>query len=79
MDFTNQFIFFSGLLLCLSILAGVVSNRTGAPLLLAFLGVGVLFGQDGPGGIVFNDMQLSYSVCSFALAIILFDGGIHTP
>lgn len=79
MEFTNQLIFFSGLLLCLSILAGIVSNRTGAPLILAFLGVGILFGQDGPGGIVFNDMQLSYSVCSFALAIILFDGGIHTP
>jgi cell volume regulation protein A len=78
-DFTNQFIFLSGLLLCLSIMAGVVSKRTGAPLLLAFLGVGVLFGQDGPGGIIFNDMQLSYTVCSFALAIILFDGGIHTP
>lgn len=78
-EFTNQFIFFSGLLLCFSILAGVVSNRIGAPLLLVFLGVGILFGQDGPGGIVFNDMQLSYSVCSFALAIILFDGGIHTP
>ncbi len=78
MDFTNQFIFFSGLILCLSILVGMFSNRTGAPLLLAFLAVGVLFGQDGPGGIVFNDMQLSYSVCSLALAIILFDGGVHT-
>jgi potassium/hydrogen antiporter len=66
-------------LLCLSILAGIVSNRTGAPLILAFLGVGIFFGQDGPGVIVFNDMQLSYSACSFALAIILFDGGIHTP
>lgn len=79
MEFTNQLIFFSGLLLCLSILAGIVSNRTGAPLILAFIGVGIMFGQDGPGGIIFNDMQLSYSVCSFALAIILFDGGIHTP
>lgn len=79
MEFTNQFIFFCGLLLCLSILAGAVSNRTGTPLLLAFLAVGILFGEDGPGGIVFNDMQLSYSVCSFALAIILFGGGIHTP
>ncbi len=48
-------------------------------MLLAFLAVGVLFGEDGPGGIVFNDMSLSYSVCSLALAIILFDGGIHTP
>lgn len=79
MDFTNQLIFFSGLLLCLSILAGLVSKRTGAPLILAFLGVGILFGQDGPGGIAFNDMELGYSICSFALAIILFDGGIHTP
>ncbi len=79
MEFTNQFIFFSGLLLCLSILAGIFSNRTGAPLLLAFLAVGVLFGEDGPGGIVFNNMSLSYSVCSLALAVILFDGGIHTP
>jgi cell volume regulation protein A len=79
MEFTNQFIFFSGLILALSILAGLVSNRTGAPLILTFLGVGVLFGQDGPGGIIFNDMQTSYFVCSVALAVILFDGGIHTP
>lgn len=79
MELTNQFIFYSGLLLSLSILAGVFSDRIGAPLLLVFLGVGVLFGQDGPGGIVFNDMSLSYSVCSVALAIILLDGGIHTP
>lgn len=78
MDFTNQLIFVSGLLLCLAILAGILSSRTGAPLVLAFLGVGILFGQDGPGGIVFNDMKLSYSVCSVALAVILFDGGIHT-
>jgi len=79
MDLTNQFIFFSGLLLSLSILAGVFSHRIGAPLLLVFLGVGVLFGEDGPGGIVFNDMPLSYTVCSVALAIILLDGGLHTP
>lgn len=79
MDFTNQFIFFIGLLFVLSILAGLVSNRTGAPLILVFLGVGILFGQDGPGGIVFNDMELSYTACSIALSIILFDGGIHTP
>lgn len=79
MELTNQFIFFSGLLLSLSILAGVFSHRIGAPLLLVFLGVGVLFGEDGPGGIVFNDMPLSYTVCSLALAIILLDGGLHTP
>ncbi len=78
MEFTNQFIFLTGLLLCVSIVAGIVSKRTGAPLLLMFLSVGVLFGEDGLG-IVFNDMELSYLVCSFALAVILFDGGLHTP
>ncbi len=79
MDFTNQFILLSGLLLALSVLAGLLSRRTGAPLILSFLAVGVLFGQDGPGGIVFNDMELSFFACSVALAIILFDGGIQTP
>ncbi len=79
MDSTNQLIFFCGLLLCAAIFASFLSRRIGAPLLLTFLGVGILFGEDGPGGIVFNDVPLSYLACSFALAIILYDGGIHTP
>ncbi len=79
MDSTNQLIFFCGLLLCAAIFASFLSRRIGAPLLVTFLVVGILFGEDGPGGIVFNDVALSYLACSFALAIILFDGGIHTP
>lgn len=79
MDSTNQLIFFCGLLLCAAIFASFLSRRIGAPLLVTFLVVGILFGEDGPGGIVFNDVPLSYLACSFALAIILYDGGIHTP
>lgn len=79
MDSTNQLIFFCGLLLCAAIFASFLSRRIGAPLLVTFLVVGILFGEDGPGGIIFNDVGLSYFVCSFALAIILYDGGIHTP
>ncbi len=79
MEATNQLIFFCGLLLCAAIFASFVSRRIGAPLLVTFLVVGILFGEDGPGGIVFNDVPLSYLACSFALAIILYDGGIHTP
>ena len=78
MESTNQLIFFCGLLLCAAIFASFVSRRIGAPLLVTFLGVGILFGEDGPGGIVFNDVPLSYVACSFALAVILFDGGVHT-
>lgn len=78
MEFANNFIFFGGLLLGLSIFAGTLSSRIGAPLLLVYLLIGVLFGEDGPGGIVYNDMQLSYTICSLALALILFDGGVRT-
>lgn len=78
MEFADKFIFISGLLLGLSILAGTLSNRASVPILLVFLGIGVLFGEDGPGNISFNNMGLSYLVCSTALAIILFDGGLHT-
>ncbi|MEI7610043.1 MAG: potassium/proton antiporter, partial [Rhodospirillaceae bacterium] len=53
--------------------------RVGAPLLLTFLGLGMLAGGDGPGGIAFGDLELSFLIGNSALAIILFDGGLRTP
>lgn len=83
MELINQFIFqliFVGaLLVAASILLVMVSSRVGAPLLLVFLGLGMLAGEDGPGGIEFHDFKLTYLVGSVALAIILFDGGLRTP
>jgi len=52
--------------------------RFGAPLLLVFLVVGMLAGQEGPGGIKFDDVAVAYIVGSIALALILFDGGLRT-
>lgn len=74
----NEAIFLAGLLLLLAILAGRVSSRLGAPLLLVFLGLGMLAGEDGPGGIQFHDFHLAYLLGSTALAVILFDGGLRT-
>src|SRR5215470_13315787 len=65
-------------LVVLSILASAYATRLGAPVLLIFLILGMLAGQDGPGGIVFNDFHLTYMVGSVALALILFDGGLRT-
>ncbi len=79
MDFAHQIIFVGAFLLMFSVFAGMVSSRIGAPLLLAFLGAGMLFGEDGLVGIVFNDMQTAYLVTSLSLAVILFDGGLRTP
>ncbi|PKQ02682.1 MAG: potassium/proton antiporter, partial [Alphaproteobacteria bacterium HGW-Alphaproteobacteria-12] len=78
MDFANQIILVSAGLITFSIFAGVLSSRIGAPLLLVFLAFGMLAGEDGPGGIVFDDFAVAYLVGSFALALILFDGGLRT-
>lgn len=78
MDLINRTILIGALLLFLGLVAGALSRRLGMPLLLAFLGVGMLAGEDGPGGIVFNDIHAAYLIGSVALAIILFDGGMNT-
>jgi cell volume regulation protein A len=74
----NQLILLGAFLLLLSIFVGLVSSRIGAPLLLAFLGLGMFFGEDGPGGILFDNYFAAYVIGSIALAIILFDGGLRT-
>jgi NhaP-type Na+/H+ and K+/H+ antiporter len=78
MAFSHEFILVSGALFLLAIFAGFASARIGAPLLLVFLVVGMLAGEDGPGGIDFNEFRTAYLVGSFALAAILFQGGLST-
>jgi cell volume regulation protein A len=78
MEASSKLILLGGLLLLLSVFAGAVSARLGAPLLLAFLGLGMLAGEDGPGHIRFDDFRTSYLIGSAALAVILFDGGLAT-
>ncbi len=65
-------------LVMLSILLGMLTTRAGMPLLLIFLAMGMLAGEDGPGGIVFNNHQLSFWIGNVALAVILLDGGLRT-
>ena len=66
-------------LIFISILLTPLSARIGAPLLLLFLIVGMLVGEDGPGGATFDNFDLAFHVGSFALAVILFAGGLSTP
>ena len=75
---THEIILVAGVLCLLAIFAGLISARVGSPLLLAFIGVGMLAGEDGPGGIMFNDVKAAYLVGSLALAVILFEGGLST-
>lgn len=79
MDLADQLIFVAGTLFLLSILATAFTPRLGVPLLLVFLVVGLLAGENGPGGIRFNDFRLASIAGTTALAVILFDGGLRTP
>jgi cell volume regulation protein A len=78
LDFLYPVILVGSGLVVLSILTSLVSFRVGAPLLLVFLGVGLLAGEDGPGQIHFNDDRAAYFIGSIALAVILFDSGYGT-
>ncbi len=76
--YLNAAILLGAALVLAGVLSSLISTRIGAPLLLIFLAIGMLAGEDGPGGVQFSDFGLSYLVGSVALAIILFDGGLRT-
>lgn len=65
------------LLLIAGVLIGKSSYRTGLPLLLIFLLVGMGFGTDGLG-IQFSNMHDAQFIGMIALCIILFSGGMST-
>jgi cell volume regulation protein A len=75
---SHELILLGSALVLLSIFAGLFSVRFGAPLLLVFLGLGMLAGQEGLGGIIFRNFHAAYLIGSISLAIILFEGGLRT-
>ena len=78
MEHAHELILVGGAMGLISLLVGLASARLGAPLLLVFLGIGMLAGEDGPGGIAFSDFPAAYLIGSIALAAILFEGGLKT-
>ena len=68
MEYWNTAILIGAALLVISIVASVISTRAGVPLLLVFLVLGMLAGEDGPGGIEFDDFETAYVIGSLALA-----------
>jgi cell volume regulation protein A len=78
LDSVSIAILLGAVLVMAGILSSLLALRFGAPLLLVFLGVGILAGESGPGGLHFDDVHLTYLVGSVALALILFDGGLKT-
>jgi cell volume regulation protein A len=78
LDFLALPLLTASALLLLSLVAGLFSARLGFSFLLVFLVAGMLLGEDGPGGVAFEDFRLAFWVGNVALAVILLDGGLRT-
>lgn len=72
---SENFVFISAILLFAAVMAGKTAYRFGAPALLFFLGVGMLFGYKL---ISFDSPELTQFIGMIALSIILFSGGMDT-
>ena len=68
----------ASLVLLISITSSKVLYKFGVPILLIFIGLGMLFGSDGIVGIYFSDYELTKEISSMALVIIMFYGGFGT-
>src|SRR4051794_289028 len=67
-----------GAVLAASVAIALGAAKTGFPALVAFLGLGMLLGSDGPGGISFDDAELARQVGVVSLVAILYEGGLST-
>lgn len=67
-----------GILLILATFSTKLSSKLGVPGLVIFLGLGMLFGNDGLNLIHFDDPILAQKIAVAALVVILFEGGFST-
>ena len=78
MFLVDRLLLVGAFLILLGIASSKFSSRVGLPVLVLFLAVGMLAGEDGIGGIRFDNYPLAHGLGTVALAVILFDGGLRT-
>jgi cell volume regulation protein A len=71
-----ELILVAGVLLAAGLAAAKVADRVRIPGLLLFLGLGMLAGSEGIGGVEFNDAELTRTLGTIGLVLILFEGGL---
>lgn len=74
----DRLLLVAAVLVIFGILSSKFSARVGLPVLVLFIGVGMIAGSEGLGGIAFEDYTIAHGVATLALAVILFDGGMRT-
>jgi cell volume regulation protein A len=71
-----ELILIAGLLLSAGLAAAKVADRVRVPGLLLFLALGMLIGSEGIGGVEFADAELTRTLGTIGLVLILFEGGL---
>ncbi|MBZ9638603.1 potassium/proton antiporter [Streptomyces sp. PSKA30] len=74
----NELLLVCSIVLLVAVAAVRISSRSGLPSLLVYLGIGVLMGEDGIGGIRFDNAELTQVIGYAALVVILAEGGLGT-
>ena len=72
----SELILLAGALLALGIAAALLADRVKIPGLILFLGLGMLVGSEGIGGVEFDDAELTRTLGTIGLVLILFEGGL---
>lgn len=71
-----ELILIAGLLMAAGLAAAKVADRVKVPGLLLFLGLGMLAGSEGIGGVDFTNTELTQTLGTIGLVLILFEGGL---
>ncbi|MBL8060314.1 MAG: potassium/proton antiporter [Chthonomonas sp.] len=74
----DQSVLLIAVLLGFSVIASKFATKLGIPVLLVFIGIGMVAGSEGLGGIEFTDNRLAQHLGVLALSFILFSGGMDT-
>lgn len=74
----NGVLLLVGVVILACILAHRFTEKLPIPTLLVFIGLGMLFGENGLFRIRFNDYSLAEMVCSVCLIFIMYYGGFGT-
>lgn len=75
---TENILLVGSILLFISLFVGKTSYKFGIPVLVLFLGIGMLAGSEGVGGIYFDNPKIAQFIGIIALNFILFSGGFDT-
>ena len=74
----GQMLFFFASIIIVAIFATKITSRFGVPVLIVFLGIGLLVGSDVLNLFYFDDAVLTKRISDILLIFILFVGGFHT-